>query len=333
MIFRRLVIVFLLIVLVLTAGVIGYMTLEDLNFLDALYMSVITISTVGYKEVKELSTSGRWFTIAMIMGGISVITIAFAMFSTLVLKGEVGYYLRRRQMEKKIKSLKSHIIICGLGEIGEEVVRNLKNSNKKFVVIENSQDEIDRVQITVGEYFCVTGDATELNILENANIKQAHTLITCVGSDSQNLFVVITAREANPGLRIVTEAIDRHVKEKLRRAGADYIISPSQIGGTRMASVATMPNVVSFLDIITSGGEKDLHLESVSISEKSAVATMTLAQAQIPQRTGLIVISVKKEETGQFIYNPSSKTRLDPGDEIIVMGEPESITKLKSYIG
>lgn len=333
MIFKRIFIVFLLIILVLSVGVIGYMTLEDLSFLDALYMSVITISTVGYKEVKELSITGKWFTIAMIIGGISVITVAFAMFSTLILEGEVGYYIRRRQMEKKIKSLKGHILICGLGELGEEVVRNLKNINKKFVVIENSHDEIERMLKVIGEFLYITGDATDLNILESANIKNAATLITCVGSDSQNLFVVITAREANPGLTIVTEAIDRNVKEKLRRAGGDYIISPSQIGGLRMASVATKPNIVSFLDVITTGGEKDLHVESILINEKSPVVSKVLAEAQIPKKTGLIIISIKKKESGQFIYNPSSQTRLDPGDEIMVLGLPENLEKLKGYLG
>ncbi len=333
MIIKRFIIIILLIAVVLTAGVIGYMTLENLNFLDSLYMSVITLSTVGYKEIQEFSISGKWFTIALIGGGISVIAIAFAMFSNLILEGEVGYYWRRRQMDKKINSLKDHIILCGLGELGEEVVRNLKVSRKKFVVIENSQECIDRAQRALGEFLYITDDATQLGILERANVKQARTLITCLGSDSNNLFVVITAREANPELTIVTEAIVRNVKEKLRRAGGDYIISPNQIGGTRMASVATKPAVVSFLDIITFSGEKDLNIESVPVSEKSNVAYKTLTEAEIPQHTGLIIISIKKKETEQFIYNPSSGTKLAPGDEIIVLGPPENIAKLKGYIG
>ena len=196
MILRRILIILLLIGIVLTAGVLGYMAIEGLGFLDALYMSVITISTVGYKEVKDLTPAGQWFTIAMIGGGISILTIAFALFSSLILEGEVGYYLRRRQMEKKIKSLKDHIIVCGLGELGEEIVRNLMESNKKFVVIENSEDEIQRVTKILGEFPYIKGDATELSSLQNANIAHADTLITCVGSDSNNLFVVITAREA-----------------------------------------------------------------------------------------------------------------------------------------
>jgi voltage-gated potassium channel len=332
MILKRFIIVIVLILFVITAGVIGYMTIENLNFLDSLYMSIITLSTVGYKEVTDLSTTGKWFTIAMIIGGISIITIAFGIFSSLILKGEVGYYLWRRQMDKKIKSLKDHIILCGLGDLGEEVARNLKETNQKFIVIESSQAEVDRVQRSIGEYTYLVDDSTEIGVLERANIDTAGSIITCLGSDSQNLFVVITAKEANPKIRIISEAIDRKVKEKLRRAGADYIISPSLIGGTRMASVATKPAVVSFLDVVTAGGEKDLHVESVTLSEKSKVAKITLAEAQIPTRTGLIVIAIKKRETGQFIYNPLSTTRLEPGDEIIVLGQPESISQLIEYI-
>ncbi len=333
MLIKRFLIIFILVAVVLTAGVIGYMTIEKWSMLDSLYMSVITVSTVGYKEIQDLSTTGKWFTIALIGGGLSVIAVVFAMFSSLILEGEVGHYWRRRQMDKKISSLKDHIIICGLGELGEEVIRNLKLSKKKFVAIDISQEIIDKVLRTTGEFLYIVDDATELGILEKANIKQAKTLITCLGSDSSNLFVVVTAREINPGITIVTEAIERNVKEKLRRAGGDYIISPSQIGGTRMASVATKPAVVSFLDIITAGGEKDLNVETVPIRDKSDVLNKTLTDAQIPKRTGLIIISIKKKAGDQFIYNPSSETILETGDEIIVLGYPENISKLKEYIG
>jgi voltage-gated potassium channel len=269
----------------------------------------------------------------MIIGGISIIAIAFGKFSTLILEGEVGDYLRKRQMEKKMKSLKNHIILCGLGDLGEEVLRNLMQSNEKFVVIDSSQERIDKAQRILGEFLYVADDAQELEVLEQANITQAKSVITCLAADAQNLFVVITAKEANPNLTIVTEAIDRNVKEKLRRAGADFIIAPSQIGGTRMASVATKPEVVSFLDVITSGGEKEMHIESVKINEKSEVASKTLSEAAIPRRTGLIVISIKKLETSQFIYNPSFNTKLEPGDEIIVLGCQDDIEKLKEYTG
>ncbi|MFC2061901.1 potassium channel family protein [Elusimicrobiota bacterium] len=333
MIFKRFLIIFFLVLMVITAGVIGYSTLENWNFLDSLYMSVITLSTVGYKEVSQLSPAGQWFTIGLIGCGICIITIALAMFSTLILEGDIGHYLRRRHMDKKIGTLKEHIIVCGLGDLGIEVIRNLKNSKVKYVVVESSLEEVERVQLTIGEFIYVLGDAKELSILEKANIKQARTLITCLGADSYNLFVVITAKEANPSLTVVTEAIDVNVKEKLRRAGSDYIISPSQIGGTRMASVATQPAVVSFLDVITSGGDMDLHIESIRIKEKSPVASKTLAEAKIPQETGLIIISVRKKNIDQFIYNPSSQTVLEPGDEVIVLGQPDSLSKLKNYTG
>ncbi|MFC2048973.1 potassium channel family protein [Elusimicrobiota bacterium] len=333
MIFKRFLIVFILVLIVLTAGVVGYSTIEKWSFLDSLYMSVITLSSVGYKEVQQLTPAGKWFTMSLIISGLSIMTIAFAMFTTLVLEGKWGHYIRRRQMEKKIKSLKDHIIVCGLGELGEEVIRNLEKSREKYVVVELSSKKIEMAQISMGEFPFMVGDARELSILEKVNIKNAKTLITCLGADSQNLFVVITAKEANRALTIVTEAIDMNVKEKLRRVGSDYIISPSQIGGSRMASVATRPAVVSFLDVITESGERDLHIESVPITEKSFVSDKTLAQAQIPQQTGMIIISVRKKQADKFIFNPSSQTQLEPGDEIIVLGQFEDLARLKSYIG
>ena len=235
-------------------------------------------------------------------------------------------------MDKIIKSLKNHIIICGLGELGEEVVRNLKDSKKVFTVIESSTEEIERVKMSVGDFNYIIGDASQLNVLSRANIDKAKTLITCLGTDSQNLFVVITARDMNHLLTIVTEAIDKDVNEKLRRAGADYIISPSQIGGRRMACVATSPAVVSFLDVITSQGDSDLHLESYVVEGTSSVVSKTLEEAAIPLKTGIKILSVKKKEKQQFIYNPSSRTKLEKGDEIIVIGQQENLAKLKKYI-
>lgn len=333
MIFRRFMIIILLVVAVLIIGITGYMAIEGLSFIDALYMSVITVSTVGFDEVKELSFQGRLFTIAMIICGISIVTFAFAMFSTLIMQGEMGYYIRRKKMDKKLKAMNNHIIVCGLGELGEEVVRNLIKHKKKFVVIDNSIEEINRVENIYGEFVHIVGDATELVVLESSGVRTAKTLITCLGSDSDNLLVVFTAKDLNSSLTVVAEAIDRNIKDKLKRAGSDHIISPSQIGGTRMASVAVKPAVVSFLDIVTSSGEKELQIESVAIKTKSKVANMSLFEAKIPQRTGLIVISIRKSKTGDLIYNPSSKTILEPEDEIIVLGQQENISALKHYTG
>ncbi len=333
MIFKRVLIVILMLTAVLLAGAAGYIILENWDFIDAVYMSVITLSTVGYKEVAELSTAGKAFTIALIGGGVIAVTLAIGMFTKIILEGELGEYLRRRQMEKRIESLDEHIIVCGLGELGEEVVRNLAEDGEDFVVIENSEEAIGKAEKFVGDHPSIRGDARETEVLESAGISKARALITCLGSDSQNLFVVITARELNPSLTIVTEAIDHNVREKLRRAGADHIIAPTQIGGLRMSRVATKPAVVSFLDVVTGGpGGRELYMESVRVMENSEVASRTLAEARIPSKTGLIVLSIRKKQIGQFIYNPSSQTVLEPGDELIVMGEDESLRKLRKYI-
>ncbi len=333
MIIKRIIIFFMLIVAVLVIGTVGYMSIENLGFLSALYMTVITLSTVGFKEVAQLSSGGMWFTMALIGGGITVVTVTFAMFSSLILEGEMGEYLERRKMDKKIRSLKDHIIVCGLGELGEEVVRNLMHTDEKFMVIETSEDKAFKLIKETGEFPFLADDAQDINVLKTAGIEKASTLISCLGDDSKNLFVVITASEANPALTIVSEAIDQPAREKLKKVGADYVISPFQIGGKRMATVATRPTIVSFLDVVTSGGQKEIFCESVNVSEASLLAGKSLKEAEIPKRTGLIIISIKKKDGQRFIYNPSSETRIEGGDDIIVMGLMENIKKLKKYTG
>ncbi len=333
MIFKRILIFIILVLTVLIAGTLGYMRIENLNLLEALYMATITVSTVGFKEVVPLSPAGKMFTITLIAGGITLITVTFAMFSSLILEGEIGEYLDRRKMDKKIKTLKNHIIVCGMGRLGEEVVRNLTETKTDFVLIENTEEKVHKLIKEIGEFPYLIDDAEDLKALESAGVEKASTLISCLGADSLNLFVVINATEANPDLTIVTEVIDRLARDKLKKVGADYIISPSQIGGKRMTAVATRPSVVSFLDLVTSGGEKEVLCESAIVRESSDLAGKTLQEAQIPKRTGLIVISIKKKDGQRFIYNPSSQTHINAGDEIIVMGQSENIKKLKSYTG
>lgn len=332
MIHKRIGIILGLFCFMLAFGTAGYMILEKWNFSDAVYMTVITLSTVGYKEIFELSPAGKWFTIALIAGGISVLAVALGMFTSLVLEGDLGNYLRRRKMFKNIKKLKDHIIICGLSDLGKEIIRNLSNTDNEFIVIENSADKIQAALKGGDKFMYIQGDARERAVLQKAAIERASTLITCLGDDSFNLFVVITARELNPDINILSEAIDEKVKNKLRRAGSDYVISPTQIGGSRMAKVATNPSVVSFLDILTSGGDREMQLNAVVIEEKSAAVQKSLEEMQIPKNTGLIVIAVKKKDTGTYIYNPSSKTVLNAGDEILVLGTSGNIKKLKEYI-
>ncbi|MDA3793500.1 MAG: potassium channel protein [Elusimicrobia bacterium] len=332
MIFKRIIIIILLLFSMVFLGTTGYMILENWKFTDALYMTVITLSTVGYKEIYELSEPGKWFTITLIAGGISVLAVVLGMFTSLILEGDLRNYLRRRKMFKNIKKLKDHIIICGLSDLGKEIMRNLSEKGHKFIVIENSEEKIQNALNSGIDFLYIKGDARESLVLEEAAIQKAATLITCLGEDSFNLFVVITARELNPSLNILAEAIDEKVKNKLKRAGSDYVISPTRIGASRMASVATNSTVVSFLDIMTSGGDREMQLNAIKIEKESNVISKTLGEIQIPKNTGLIVISVKKHEAGNYIYNPSSKTVLNPGDEILVLGGVGNIKKLKEFI-
>lgn len=245
-------VVVLLISLILT-GVIGYKILLDLSILDALYMTVITISTVGYAEVGVMDTEAKIFSILLIFVSIGTVGYLFSTIISYLVEGDLKTAWRRRKMESNLTELRDHYIICGAGETGLNAIKQFQSSKVDFVVIDNDEGKVrDLVEENI---YAVHGDATQDFVLDKARIKTAKGLITSLSTDAQNVYTVLTARQMNPDLYIVSRAIDKGAAGKLKKAGANNTISPNEIGGTRMASLMLRPNVISFLDVITRAGQ------------------------------------------------------------------------------
>ena len=312
-------------------GTIGYMLLLGIPLIDALYMTVITLSTVGFREVTELNTAAKIFTMLIIFGGLSTAAYTFTNLAAFILEGEFGEILRRRNMENKIADLKDHYILCGAGQTGSSVISRFQRSNTPLLVIEKSEDKVDDL-ISQG-VMTLQGDATLEDVLEKARIGYAKGLVTCLANDADNVFTVLTARGMSPDLHIVSRAISKNAHAKLRRAGADNTISPNELGGTRMASLLLRPVVVSFLDIITHMGDVVLDLEEVLIPDHSSLVGATLREARIPERTGLNVLAVKRKDEEELRLNPTSQEYIHAGDKLLVLGQVEQIEKLRDIAG
>ena len=316
----------ILLSLVLT-GTIGYKLLLNLSLVDALYMTVITISTVGYAEVGIMDTEAKMFSILLIFISLGTVGYLFTSIMSSFLEGDLKVAWRRRRMEAKIMQLQDHYIICGAGETGYNAIKQFKKSNVSFVVIDQDQDKIN--DLMDENIQAIHGDATQDAVLEKARIKYAKGLISSLPNDAENVYTVLTARQLNSDLYIVARAIDKHAGKKLKHAGANNTICPNEIGGTRMASLMLRPNVISFLDIVTRAGDVILDLEDVVISAGSSLIGQQLKEAQIPQKTRLIVLAIKKGTHGLLSFNPNSNEILKEDDTMIVLGRETQVKELK----
>lgn len=322
----------ILLLILLLIGILGYSTIEGLNWLDALYQTVITFSTVGFHEVSPLSPAGRMFTIFLIFSGLVIIALLSGSVTTWFVSSQILAKRKIQKMKKKIASLKDHVIICGGGETAKTVIRELLQAKKPFVVIEQKPEIVNELKELFPEMLIIEGDATKDEILEEAGITKAHGLITTMPVDADNLFIVVSARSLNPNLILISRAVDPHTESKLYKAGANYVIVPNVLEGMRMASVLLRPTLISFLEIMMSNNNMALRLEEVGLPEDSNLVEKTLSEARIPQRTGLIVIALKRAKDSQWIFNPVSSTILHKNDRLIVLGDEERIEKLHALL-
>ena len=329
---RKIKIALSLFVFIILLGTAGFILIEGWRPLDALFMTVITLSTVGFQEVHPLTVAGRIFTVFLIVSGISIFIFGLTVVNAFILEGQFGGLVRRRRMEKKIREMNNHFIVCGIGETGKCVYEEFQKAHVPFVVIEKDREQIEKLKFSP-EVMVIEGDATEDEVLSKAGIKRAQGLVTALSQNTDNLFVVISARHINPRLRIVARATDETALYKMKRAGANNVISPNTIGGLRMASIMLRPTVVSFLDVMSSDRpEVSLRLEEVTIPEESHLDKKNLTEAKIPQETGLMIIAMKKKGDVSFVYNPTSSTTLSVGDTLIVLGNLEQAEELHKYI-
>lgn len=321
-----------LIILVLglvVAGTLGYMLLLNLGVVDAMYMTVITISTVGYKEVADMTSEAKLFSMLLIIMSIGTVGYLVSNIVSFFLEGEVKEVWRKRRMENAINNMENHYIICGAGETGIFAINQFKKQEIPFVVIDKNQETCNRLDEENVNYIC--GDATIDQILEKAGIKKAKGLIASLGKDAENVYTVLTARQLNENLHIVARFIDEHAHDKLLKAGANNAVSPNEIGGIRMASLVLKPSVVSFLDAITHAEDMVLSLEDVVIGKGSSICDKSLKEASIPNQTGLIVLALNQiaDKDKEMVFNPGPDAMLREGDRMMVLGREEQIKKLR----
>jgi len=315
-------------------GTVGYVVVEDAPLADAVYMTVITLTAVGYEEIVPLSPEGRSFTMGLLLGGITWMGVWFALITSLIVELDLTDTLRRRKNMKSIQDLEDHIIICGAGRTGRQVAQELEALAADYVMVEREEDRIEEIREILPDALTVEGDATHDQTLLDAGLMRATGLVTCLSADADNLFVCLSARDLMATVRIVARAYEEETMDKLYRAGADHVVSPNVSGAIRMASVLVRPSVVSFLDVATRSSDLNLRMEQCTIEGSSPVAGKTLADAHIPEETGLIVIALQK--SGQighgFVFNPVASSTLEAGDEVIVLGTDDQISSLRSFL-
>jgi voltage-gated potassium channel len=309
---------------IVAGGTIGYMTIEGWSFLDALYMTITTITTVGYDEVHPLSEAGKVFSIILIVGGVGGALYALTTAVGYFVEGRFGSTLGRRQMKNKIARLKDHFIICGYGRVGQEVARAFAGDGVPFVVIDSNPESI--AQAEKDGYPYLQANATEDDVLKEAGIEKARGLVAAVGGDVDNTYITLSARGLRPDLFIAVRASDREAEVKLARAGADRIVSPYSIGARRLAMLALRPAVVDFIDTVSYGPGRELKLENIAVSDGSSLAGTTVAATRQRTKVNILAISDKK---GKLLANPAGEDMIEAGGRLIVIGTKEQLCALE----
>lgn len=318
------------IVAVLIIGTTGYHLIEGWSLLESLYMTVITVTTIGYGEVQPLSDAGRIFTLFVICSGIGTGAYLFVTGSRFLIEGEVEKIFTRRRSMKAIRNIRDHFIVCGYGRMGSFVCHEFHARGIPFVVVEVQPEVQDRI-VQAG-YFLAPGDATEEDVLIAANIKYARGLVSVLDSDASNVYVVLTARELNPTLEIIARAAEEPAQKKLVRAGANRVISPYQIGGMRMVMGILKPTVMNFIEMAMDHRHLNIELEEVRVASGSAYGGKRLVDTGIRGGLDLIIIAVKKKD-GTMVFNPGPYTVIEDEDTLIAMGEKDCLAVLAKKAG
>jgi len=310
---------------VIVAGTAGYMTIEGWSFIDALYMTIITLTTVGFQEIHKLSPTGRIFTIVLVISGVGIFLYAIGFFVEFLVEGQIRTIFGRRKLNRKLNKTKNHYIVCGYGRIGRVLCENFVAQGVYPVVIEKDTALIAEVEEEGLLY--VSGDATEENTLISAGIKRAKGLIAVLGTDSDNVFLVLTARQLNPDIFIMARAGSDKAGTKLMAAGANRVESPYEIGAISMAQRILRPSVTTFLDLVFAYDREDIKMEEIPVDPASSMVGTMLKDSGIRQQYNLIIIAVKKPD-GKMLFNPSFETVIHGGDTLIAMGKRNNLIAL-----
>ncbi|KGO34726.1 MAG: NAD-binding protein [Desulfoprunum sp.] len=315
-----------LLCVIIAFGTIGYTTIEHMAVFDAFYMTLITISTVGFSEITPLSQTGRVITVIIIVSGISLLTYTLGQIAKVIIEGELYKLMGRRKLGKQIAELTGHYIVCGFGRIGMVICEELAAEHIPFIVVEKQGEKIEQLEKL--EYLYLAGDATADEVLLQAGLMHAKGLATAVSSDADNVFITLTAKGLKPDIFVLSRAADLQNESKLLRAGASRVVCPYNMGGARMAQILQKPTVVDFLDSAMMSGDLGLKLEEAVVQPTSPLVGKTIVTSNLRRDFGVIIVAIKKADNG-MIFNPGPQAIIDPLDVIVAIGKQEDMKRMR----
>jgi len=314
--------------LVIACGTVGYISIEGMTPFDALYMTTITVTTIGFKEVFPLSDAGRWFTIVLAFAGVGVILLIASEFARVMLETDLRRVLGIRRELKLMKRLKNHIVVCGHGRMGHAVVEVLRQRGIPFVAVDIDPERCRTLEDEGQHVVC--GDATDEKVLASTNVAKAKTVITCLADDAHNVYTILLVRQLNPKINVIARAVEAGAEERLRLAGADRVLNPYRIGGMRLALTAIKPTVTDFIDESLLGSSVELEFAEIVVHPSSELAGKTLAGAEVRKRFGIIVVALKRGDDA--IFNPDANERIEGGDVLVALGPLSAIERVEKAV-
>jgi voltage-gated potassium channel len=316
-----------MLLIVVSSGTAGYVLIEGWPAWDAFYMTITTVTTVGYREVHPLSRAGQIFTVALVVGGVATVLYTFSLLMALLVEGNLQRRWLQRRVDRMLDTLNDHFIVCGFGRIGTIIAEEFRRQRIPFVIIERDAERM-HAALEAG-ILAVEADASSEEVLKRVRIQHARGFIAAVGSDAENVYAVLSARLLKPDLFILARAETEDARRKLVRAGADRVISPYQIGGLQLAQTALRPAVVDFVQLATSSENLELTMEQVRIAPQAPLAGKSILDANLRQRYGVVVVGIQRA-AGHMEFNPPPETRMQPGDYLVVLGRAESLKELEA---
>jgi voltage-gated potassium channel len=326
---RRFILIVVAIVTTLSIGTVGFTVIDGYPPFDAFYMSLTTMTTVGYGEIHPLSQAGRIFNSFLIVFGVTTIFIAIGAMTQTIIELEFGDAIGKRRNKRMIDNLKDHYIICGYGRVGRGAAHELRHAGVPFVVVDNNPDRVERAMLA--GMLAVAADSTQDETLRLVGIERARGLVAALATDADNLFVLLSAKGLNPQIYVATRAAEEGAEAKMRRAGADAVFAPYAMTGHRLAQSLLRPHVVQFLDFTTKDVGEDIAIEQVRVSGASEMVSKTIKEMQLRKEVGVIVMAIRKE-SGEMVFNPPAETAVQGGDYLIVMGRPGNLRTLETLL-
>ncbi len=328
----RLIFPFILLQCIVVIGVVGYMIIEKYSFVEALYMTTLAVTTVGFNEVRTLSVAGELFTTFLLILSWGALIFILSRLTQFIVSGEINKFFKTRRLMIAIEKLNQHVIVCGFGRNGQQAARTLKVHNVPFVVVEKRGEMIEQHIADHPDLVYLLGDGTEDDVLKKAGIERAKALITALPTDADNVFIVLSARSVNPTIRIISRASSIASQPKLIKAGADSVILPDKIGGTHMATLVSKPDVIEFIDYLSGEEGESINMESVPYNDlPDAIKDKSLKEVMTWKKTGVNCIGIKNTG-GKFVINPPENTIIAQGMKVIVLGTRQQIEQMKGNL-